>query len=354
MNKKIILLFIIFLICGLIFVFFNKKPLEKIIEKEKIEITNNIIKEEDEERVVCVSYPFLGIEEIDNDIKNFIDGHLNFFKEIEYVSFGEEDIKYTLDIGYLTSYLNEDILSFKFNISYYTGGAHGNHDVTTFTYNIKDKNKVNLKDFFEDESFLNKISTYSINQLMKEEFSDQEWVNEGAGPKIENYERFIVTENAFIFYFPPYQVAPYAGGEKQVIVLFNELKDILNLKDYDFSVNKGIYVLSPRPEDKVFASPILEDENKYFLRIEGYLNGNGWTAFEASGGRVELLNDKKEVLAFSNLEILGDWMKIPIYFRAYLFFNPKDSETGTLIFYNDNASGLEENERQFSIPINFE
>lgn len=361
MNKKIFIgILLIMITAGVIFWLYNNKPspvvVPPIIVNNEFKITDNEIVEEDAQKIIAVSYPSVGIKEIDDDIKSFVDEEVKSFKEIEYVPVGGGDVKYYLYIEYFSTMFNKDIVSFKFNISNYTGGAHGNENVVSFTYNIKEKKKMELSSFFNSESYLQKISDLAIEDLLKDPYAEESWIREGAGANIDNYSSFIVTENAFIFYFPPYQVAPYAGGEKQVIILFSNLKDILNptiFGNFDFSINKGIYVLSPAKNEKIGTSAILSGDNNYFIRIEGYLNGNGWAPFEAVGGRVELLDENNNVLTSSSLEIPGDWMKIPVYFRAYLFFNPGSSKTGTLVFHNDNASGLEENNREFSLPINF-
>jgi hypothetical protein len=358
-KKNIIIIVLLIIVIGIVtFWFYNNPPLvtpPPIINNE-VKIIRNEIAEEDTERIIAISYPSIGIKEIDDEIKSYVDEQVKTFKEIEYVSFGREGMKYYLYIEYFPTMLNKDIISFKLNRSDFTGGAHGNQDVICFTYNIKEKKKMELKDFFNDESYLQIISDYAVADLLNSQYAEETWVKEGAGPKIENYDRFIVTENAFIFFFPPYQVAPYAAGEQQTIILFSSLKDILNplmFSNFDFTVNKGIYILSPTKGEEIGISAIVEGENNYFLRIEGYLNGDKWAPFEAVGGRVELLDENNNVLTSSSLDIPGDWMKIPVYFRAYLFFNPMGSKTGTLMFHNDNASGLEENDREFSMPINF-
>ena len=358
-KKNIIIIILLIIVIGIVaFWFYNNPPLvtPPPIVNNEFKVTRNEISEEDNERIIAVSYPSTGIKEIDDEIKNYVDEQIKTFKEIEYVSFGREGMKYYLYIEYFSTTLNKDIISFKFNTSDFTGGAHGNQGVVCFTYNIKEKKKLELSDFFNNESYLQTISDYAVADLLNGQYAEETWVKEGAGPKIENYDRFIVTENTFIFFFPPYQVAPYAAGEQQTIILFSSLKDILNpsmFSNFDFSVNKGIYILTPVKNETIGSSAIVEGADNYFIRVEGYLNGNGWAPFEAVGGRVELKDENNNVLVSSSLDIPGNWMKIPVYFRAYLFFNPGNSKTGTLVFHNDNASGLDENNREFSLPINF-
>jgi hypothetical protein len=82
---------------------------------------------------------------------------------------------------------------------------------------------------------------------MNDEYADEEWIKDGAGPKLENYDKFVITENAFVFYFPPYQVSPYALGERQIVMPLNQLKEILNeeiFENYDFSLKRNLYIVS--------------------------------------------------------------------------------------------------------------
>ncbi len=346
-KNKVLISIVIIVLIGFGLFFLLNKP--KIITPSSSlnEIIDHEIKEESDQRIITASYPSVGVENIDNELKSFVEGQVNDFKSIEYVPYGGNNLQYYFFLEYFYSRFNKNIISFKFNSEYFTGGAHPNHDIMCFTYNLQNGKKMELADFFiENSDFLKRISDYSVNSLMQNEYADEEWIKEGAGENIDNFQRFIVTENSFVFYFPPYQVAPYAAGEQQIIISFSELKDILNpllFSNYDFSVNKGIYVLSPN-EGRAFDS---------FIRVEGYLNGNGWAPFEGVAGRVELLNEENDILTSAVLEVPGNWMQLPVYFRAYLNFNAGDSKTGKLVFYNDNASGLEEKNRKFIMPVSF-
>jgi len=345
-KKKVLISIAIIVLIGINLFFLLNKPKEEVLPLG--EVIDHEIKEENDQRIITVSYPSIGVEKIDSELKSFAEEQANNFKSIEYAPYGGGNLQYYFFLEYFYSRFNKNIISFKFNSEYFTGGAHPNHDIMCFTYNLQNGEKMELADFFaENSDFLKRISDYSVNLLKQNEFADEEWIKEGAGENLDNFQRFIITENSFIFYFPPYQVAPYAVGEQQIIIPFSELKDILNpslFGNYDFSVNRGIYVLSPN-EGRTFDS---------FIRVEGYLNGNGWTPFEGVAGKVELLNEENDILTSATLEVPGNWMQLPVYFRAYLNFNAGNSKTGKLVFYNDNASGLEEKNRKFIVPVSFQ
>jgi outer membrane lipoprotein-sorting protein len=159
--KKTIIFILILIILVLGFLFFTQKKDQEnqVIPSQEFEITTNYIDEEDEERIISILYPSVGIEQIDKEIKEYVDSEANTFKEMEYISFS--GAKYILDIDYFPVKFNDDIISFKFNKSDYTGGAHGNQYIACFTYNIKENKRLYLNDFFSSETYLDKISEFS-------------------------------------------------------------------------------------------------------------------------------------------------------------------------------------------------
>ena len=50
---------------------------------------------------------------------------------------------------------------------------------------------------------------------------------QGAGPLPENYQDWLLTPDALVFIFEPYQVAAYAAGPQRVTILLADLQDIL-------------------------------------------------------------------------------------------------------------------------------
>lgn len=105
----------------------------------------------------------------------------------------------------------------------------------------------------------------------------------------------------------------------------------------------GIFIYNFEP-GQLISSP---------LKIEGYINGNGWTAFEAQAGTVELVDTNGKRMAFGLLTSVGEWMRIPSFFETTLDFGVSTTETGELIFKNENASGLPEFEREYRVSVKF-
>jgi len=108
-------------------------------------------------------------------------------------------------------------------------------------------------------------------------------------------------------------------------------------------IQKGIHIIFPKPDTEI-SSPLV---------IKGYVNGGGWSGFEGQVGVVELLDDKNNHLALAILKATSDWTRSRVYFEANLDFNIANTKTGVLVFHNENPSDLEENKREFRLPIVF-
>ena len=75
--------------------------------------------------------------------------------------------------------------------------------------------------------------------------------------------------------------------------------------------------------------------------------------FEASFP-VELIDGNGKSIALAPATAQGDWMTTAfVPFKLTLTFAKPTTATGTLIFKNDNPSGLPENEKSFTVPVRF-
>jgi hypothetical protein len=139
-------------------------------------------------------------------------------------------------IGPYSLNIETDIFSFDayvrsvlFSIADYTGGAHPNLVYRTFTFDTRDGHFINLEALFVPGS--NPLAT--IFPLVKADLvaqqggiADTTWIDSGTGTTLSNYANFVLTNTAIVFYFPPYQVAPYAGGPFNVDVPYTSIRAI--------------------------------------------------------------------------------------------------------------------------------
>ncbi len=104
-----------------------------------------------------------------------------------------------------------------------------------------------------------------------------------------------------------------------------------------------IEITMPQPNDWV-SSP---------LKITGIVNGNGWSGFEGQVGIVKLLDNNGNELVSGILTATTEWTQLPTSFETTLEFNPNLSETGELVFHNENPSGSPDKDKESIMPIKF-
>jgi hypothetical protein len=107
------------------------------------------------------------------------------------------------------------------------------------------------------------------------------------------------------------------------------------------NITEGIQIISPKPNEEI-SSP---------LKITGSVNGNGWTGFEGQVGTVKLLDSADKELATGVLTATSEWTTLPTNFETILNFQSNTAQSGTLVFHNENSSGLPEKDKTFSLPV---
>lgn len=198
-------------------------------------------KDESDTYIIDIEYPKLDYtEKINAQIKELIDTDVELFiKETESLDLTAEEIeefnygKSGLWITYTTYLLNDDYISIAFENSIYdSGAAHPYSYTEVFNYDVKNDKELLLADMFVPDTMFWETISYSVipklNLLLYEdEFANDEWIEEGAGPDPENFTTFNITEDGFVFHFAPYQVAAYVAGPQKIEVPFSEVSAIL-------------------------------------------------------------------------------------------------------------------------------
>jgi hypothetical protein len=123
--------------------------------------------------------------------------------------------------------LNNKYLSLVIKIYYFSGGAHGNEEICAFNYDMLQKKKIGIEDFFDSpQQALKKISQISAQDITsqlqsrgwKEDDNLKEMVNQGTAPVFKNFSNFNFDTHNLIIYFQRYQVAPGAVGSLTVTI----------------------------------------------------------------------------------------------------------------------------------------
>ncbi len=108
---------------------------------------------------------------------------------------------------------------------------------------------------------------------------------------------------------------------------------------------------APNVEDIQIISPKANEEVSSPLKITGMVNGNGWAGFEGQVGTVKLLDSSGKELAIGILTATTEWTTLPTNFGTTLTFQASAPQSGSLVFHNENPSGLPDKNKEFVLPI---
>jgi hypothetical protein len=243
-NKIILILVLAILIVAAVFVGFNYRdfvlnraePENNTDNNGEIKIEDKTITDQTKPFNINIVYPYAaGLDEFNKKASDLVNEELNNFKEISLendnavketdpAAYAQYPREYYLNISYDKGQIDQNVISIVFNISNYTGGAHGANYFSALNYDVKNKKFITLADLFPGQTdYLKNISDYCIENL-KQQLRDRvgydtgSWVKEGAGPTEENFSIFLINKNNIVFYFPQYQVAAYALGDFKVTI----------------------------------------------------------------------------------------------------------------------------------------
>lgn len=120
------------------------------------------------------------------------------------------------------------LLFVEFTGEAYSGGVHPYGFYLTRAYDTEDKEFLEFKDLFmPDSGYLEKISDYAIQELVKDDAVEADWARNGAGPDERNFEIFRLDEAGLHLTFPPYQVAVGAAGPQEILMPWTEINGLV-------------------------------------------------------------------------------------------------------------------------------
>jgi Protein of unknown function (DUF3298)/Deacetylase PdaC len=179
------------------------------------------------------------IEKFNKAVNAFVSREIGEFKKVvdkepraakqNDLSAGAGKPKNTLDIDHSVTASGKDFISVLFTYYTYTGGAHPNTTTSSFNYDLNRGELIKLGGLFKPgTNYLKIISDYSVVELKKLKIGDEDWINRGAGPKMENFRSWNITPQGLMITFDAYQVASYAEGPQEVVIPYSVLKSVIN------------------------------------------------------------------------------------------------------------------------------
>lgn len=169
-----------------------------------------------------VYYPITSYPNLNQEIDQRIQKHIRDFKrEIPFTTV-QLDQTYSLDILY-QAYQQGPYISYVFTVFQDTGGAHPYSFYDSISYNTETNQVIGIDDLVkENSSFLEIVSDNTREKLSKNKaIVSYDMMIQGTLPKLENFSQFAFTEDGYLFFFPPYQVAPYSSGKFQVLLPYS-------------------------------------------------------------------------------------------------------------------------------------
>ena len=189
---------------------------------------------------IDVRYPRLGQPAVDDDLARWAAHVVAAFRQG--LAEPDDDARHTtgtpdpgahhfvneLKVTYEVARASVRAATVTFSVWTYTGGAHGNLDIITLSYDMASGARLTLEDLFADtEGALALLAGYCYDELA-ESLGDarvDDMLRGGTSPDADNYASLALTPEGVRVYFSPYQVAPWSAGPQQVDVPLGVLID---------------------------------------------------------------------------------------------------------------------------------
>jgi len=191
-------------------------------------LSSILIAEETAGYDIDIEYPVLCAQRASQTIRDHVTRSLSDFK----MEFPEHDLsdyphKHQMTIDYAIWLAGRGRLaSVKLQVMIYTGGAHPNHWPVTWTFDMTDGHTLDLNDIFINKQ----DALIKIAEIVRDTLGEtlggmrvESMLQDGTTPVAKNYADFILNEEGVVFFFAPYQVAPYASGQQVVTIPYQRL-----------------------------------------------------------------------------------------------------------------------------------
>lgn len=157
----------------------------------------------------------------------FFEDYKSFYDEMSEYNFGWE-LNNTISVMFNSN----SIVFFQSDYYHHTGGAHGMSGTLFTNFNSQDGKKLLLKDLLLTgyENKLNDIAE-KIFRKKRELTADASLEEAGFwfdGNKFTLNDNFGIKNDGLIFFFNSYEIASYAMGPTEIILPYEEIKDLID------------------------------------------------------------------------------------------------------------------------------
>lgn len=199
---------------------------------------------EDSSTVIEITYPqVLGVSDsvIEYKINSLLEEE--FLKSVEwyeeFVSMLDSvpTMEYTagmffsFETGFDIKLPSESFLSIVLNQYEFTGGAHGNYYSIGYNFDLTTGNLITVENILNEESlsFISRLCEIKIKQMYEAvSLTDAGLFEDRIDLSMD--QDFYLLKDAMVFQFDPYEIAPYAMGNIEVPVYYEEISEFLLIK----------------------------------------------------------------------------------------------------------------------------
>lgn len=176
---------------------------------------------------VSFHYPVFGIQLVDADLKDWAEHNVDVF--VSDIAGFEHNLPYELRGTYEIICASDRVVSVVWHIWSFSGGVHGNLDIAVFVYDTATWQTLDLQNLFVDEqgalNIFSRTTYQTLSETLETVHYDKELVRYGTTPDLDNFACVAPTQDGVRVFFPPYQVAPWAAGPREVDIPLSDLAE---------------------------------------------------------------------------------------------------------------------------------
>lgn len=191
-----------------------------------------------------VGYPTRVMDEafIQSAIDTLLQGQItSFLNDVAGVPSSPGELYLLIDYDIFE--FDQNVFSVVFHIEIYMAGAHPNYFVQTLTFDREHNQLLNLPDLFVTGSdplaLIVPFVQAELTTVLGSDPATVQGIEAGTTPDFANFQAFAVTNDGVIFFFPPYQVAPFAAGGQTVYMPISSLASLWQIGPNAHPIRKG-------------------------------------------------------------------------------------------------------------------
>lgn len=163
---------------------------------------------------------------IEIGLDSFILEAESFFNE-----FPDTEVGYSMEAKQQVIYNSPKLLTVKEDLYSYTGGAHGNFGTIFYNFDMEKGQLLSLKDVlkndFEGTLKAKAEAVFKAKYLEEGATSYSEMGFYFENDQFSMTDNFAFTKEGLKFLYNPYEVAPYALGQQEILLPYSEIKDLI-------------------------------------------------------------------------------------------------------------------------------